>query len=99
MLYEFRRHSDGATVEQWFPVEQRPHIGETVTIDGEPCTRIASSVQGNVAGGIDGHPRVSQSLPPWVPGCRHDKTGQPIIESRRHENEVLARTGYVRDEG
>lgn len=43
------------------------------------------------------YPYVSHRLPRHLEGCSCDKSGKPVITSRRHEMEVAARHGYTRD--
>lgn len=96
MRYEFRR-ADGTIVERVFPMGKAPSIGATIRDeDGSELTRIASSAQ------VDGrpmdsmYPYVSHALSRNLRGCKTDRVGRPIIESKKHEREVMARHNLVR---
>lgn len=39
------------------------------------------------------YPYTSRRLPLNMKGCRHDGYGHPIIESQRHEREIMAGAG------
>lgn len=53
-------------------------------IDTHPCT--------------GQYPRVALDLPKGLPGCKTDKLGRTIVQSRRHENEICKKHGYYRHE-
>lgn len=98
MIYQFT-NPDGEIVERSYPIGTAPKIGERIVIDGVPCTRICSAIvaDGQIAQLRAGFPRVSRSLPKWLPGCKHDKMGRPIIRSQAHEREIKSMTGFVKD--
>lgn len=75
---------------------EAPRIGEVITRDGEQLRRVVSSLQID-AGEHRTYPYVSNALSRRTPGCELTKAGKPIIRSRRHEAEVAARQGLVRD--
>lgn len=97
MKYEFS-DSDGNVIEIDMPMRDAPSIGSIITRDGKELTRIASlSVQVDPATNRSQYPYVSQALPRNLSGCKTAKGGKPIVESKRHEREIMARHGYVKD--
>ena len=94
MLYEFITNS-GDVLEADFPMSNAPDVGQVVEIDGVKATRILS-VPAEVR--CDNwKPYASDRLPKGLPGCRHDKSGRPIIETRGQEREVMSKFGYERE--
>ena len=80
---------NGEEVVAFFPVSDRPALGETVEIDGVPCTRVASPLQGCVV--ADRH-FVSHSLPRNHPdAAKKDTQGRPVFTSRRDVREFCSR--------
>lgn len=96
MKYEFL-DSDGNVVELTMPMSDAPSIGDTIVRDGKALLRIASLVQVDPATNRSQYPYVSHALPRRLPGCRTDAKGKPIIESKRHERNVMARHGFEKD--
>lgn len=100
--YEFECR-DGSIIERDYGMhDQKPPMGEWVTLDGVECRRIfASGVGGaeQVANRTWGWPRVAVQGPKDIPGWKHydKKTGRPVIPSPTHEREYLAATGRERD--
>jgi len=43
------------------------------------------------------YPYVSKRLPKNLEGCQTNKFGQPVIESKSHEREVMAKHRYRRE--
>jgi len=43
------------------------------------------------------YPYVSNRLPRNLDGCKTDTAGKPVIMSKKHEREVMARGGYSRE--
>ena len=39
----------------------------------------------------------SQSLPRNLKGCKTDRTGHPVVQSRRHERNIMSEHGYAKD--
>jgi hypothetical protein len=78
-----------------------PSIGEEIEIAGVKYARIpAFKIAEGQISRSNTYPYVSRALPPTVSGCRFTGKGRskkPIIESARHEREVAARHGYVKD--
>lgn len=95
-LYPFRTQS-GETVELHFAMADAPSIGTTITRDGRRLTRIASDAQIDPAHNRHQYPYVAFNLPRNLPGCGATRIGEPIIRSKRHEREIMARHGYVKD--
>jgi hypothetical protein len=103
MIYAFES-SCGEEVTHGFPVEQAPRIGDQVVIPGHGlCTRVASFV-------LDGagihrkthqYPYVSHRLPSTTKGVDLVRTRngrmKPLIKSRKHEEEVMAKNDLQRD--
>ena len=89
---------DGELREEYFPMEGRPHLGETIDRGGKLFTRIFN---GHLSRARDenwlngsAYPYVSFALPKNCPpeiAKRKDPKGRPIITSKRHEREVAAR--------
>jgi hypothetical protein len=97
MKYEFQDQS-GNVVEIDMPMRDAPSIGSIIEHEGTLLTRIASmSVQVDPAVNRSQYPYVSHALPRNLSGCSKYVGGKPIIESKRHEREVMARHGYVKD--
>lgn len=97
MKYEFE-DEDGKIVEISMSMAEAPSIGSIIHRDGRALRRIASvSVQVDPAANRSQYPYVSNALPRNLAGCRVDSKGKPIVESRRHEQEIMARHGYAKD--
>lgn len=97
MKYEFT-DPDGNLVEIDMPMRDAPSIGSIIEHNGMRLTRIPStSVQVDPASNRSQYPYVSHALPRNLSGCKVAVGGKPIIESKRHEREVMARHGYVKD--
>lgn len=106
-LYTFQS-ADGEAREIAFSMRDAPATGEQIDIDGKVFTRVPDLPQ---LSGVErktwGYPRLSNSLPTTTNGCkmvRQKKANgtysrpKPLIESQRHEREVMARNDLVRDE-
>jgi hypothetical protein len=97
MKYEFQ-DPDGNVVEIDMPMRDAPSIGSIIERDGVRLTRVPSlSVQVDPATNRSQYPYVSQALPRNLAGCKTAKGGKPIVESKRHEREIMSRHGYVKD--
>jgi len=97
MKYEFQ-DADGNVVEIDMMMRDAPSIGSIIEHDGRRLTRIASvSVQVDPAANRSQYPYVSHALPRNLAGCKVANGGKPIVESKRHEREIMARHGYVKD--
>jgi len=97
MIYEFK-DKDGNVVEIAMPMAKAPPIGGIINHEGLELTRIASlSVQVDPATNRSQYPYVSNALPRNLSGCKTDGKGKPIVESKRHEREIMSRHGYVKD--
>lgn len=96
MKYEFT-DVDGNIVEIEMPMRDAPSIGSIIERDGRRLTRIASAMQVDPGTNRSQYPYVSNSLPRNLVGCKATKLGKPIVESKRHEREVMARHGYEKD--
>lgn len=88
---------DGTCVERVFTMTAAPRIGESFSEHGRRYTRIPSPCSIDPGYNRNMFPRVSDSLPRNLEGCPCDKLGRPIIRSKRHEREICARYGYVKD--
>lgn len=97
MKYEFQ-DPDGNVVEIDMSMRDAPSIGSIINHGGRQLTRIASiSVQVDPATNRSQYPYVSHALPRNLAGCKTAKGGKPIVESKRHEREIMAKHGYVKD--
>ncbi len=97
MRYEFTDET-GNLVEIDLPMREAPSIGSIIVRDGRTLTRIPSlSVQVDPATNRSQYPYVSTALPRRLDGCKTDRMGKPIIMSKRHEREVMARHGFEKD--
>ena len=96
MKYEFT-DADGNIVEIEMSMRDAPSIGSIIERDGRRLTRIASAMQVDPGTNRSQYPYVSNSLPRNLVGCKTTKLGKPIVESKRHEREVMARHGYEKD--
>lgn len=76
-----------------------PPIGTEFTHAGRTYRRTPSpsQVSADVEARVHGYPYCSRSLPRNLAGCDKDRAGRPIIRSRNHEREVMARHGLERD--
>jgi hypothetical protein len=96
MKYEFT-DPDGNVVEIEMPMREAPSIGSIITRDGVSLTRIPSAMQVDPATNRHQYPYVSQALPRNLAGCKTARGGKPIVESKRHEREIMAKHGYQKD--
>ncbi len=101
-LYTFQA-DDGQTIDLPFSMAEVPSIGEKVDVDGRKYTRIFC---GSVATGMiaqhSKYPYLSNSLSPLAThGAKNIrvKSGKHkvLIESQRHEREVMASNDLVKD--
>lgn len=76
------------------------------SIKAKPLTEIvARPVERVMIGGISGYvnpfdnkyPYVSRRLPKNLKGCKTNADGLTIVESKSHEADICARTGYHRE--
>jgi hypothetical protein len=94
--------------DETIEVNQRMSEPALAQIDGRKVSRIICPPQ---LCGVErktwGYPYVSNALPTTIKGCKmvqqKNKNGslsrpKPLIESRRHEREVMARNDLVRSE-
>lgn len=96
MKYEFTDES-GNVVEIDMSMREAPSIGSIIERDGRRLTRIASAMQVDPGTNRSQYPYVSNSLPRKLAGCKTTRSGKPIVESKRHEREIMARHGYEKD--
>lgn len=96
--YEFQTDS-GQVIEVVFSMSDAPAIGSVYEhpMFG-PVTRIASRSEVSTNFTTSTYPYVSRALPRNLQGCKTDRQGHPIIESRRHERNVASMHGYQRAE-
>lgn len=87
---------DGETIERFYEMSKAP---ARIKVRGKTFAKVIS---GGVVNGRQistatwGYPRVSNQLPKWLAGCKHDKKGRPIITSQRHERQLTSRHGLVK---
>lgn len=96
-MYSFVDESTGESVELHYSMANAPSIGTTVEVDGRRLTRVVSDYQVDDARNRSQYPYVSSSLPRNLEGCTTNSQGKPVIMSRRHEKEVMARHGYEKE--
>lgn len=96
MKYEFT-DEHGNLVEVDLPMSQAPSIGTAITHEGRRLVRIPSAVQVDPASNRSQYPYVSSALPRNLEGCRTTRGGKPIIESKRHERNIMAQHGFEKD--
>lgn len=96
MKYEFQDES-GNCVEIDLPMASAPSIGDKIMHEGRSLVRVASIPQVDPGTNRSIYPYVSNALPRRLAGCRTTAMGKPIIESKRHERNVMARHGYEKD--
>lgn len=96
-LYSFIDESTGETIELQYSMRDAPSIGSTVEVDGRTLTRVVSDYQVDDGRNRSQYPYVSSSLPRNLEGCSTNSQGKPVIMSRRHEKEVMARHGYAKE--
>jgi hypothetical protein len=94
MIYEFQAN-DGEIIEEHFSMAEVPSVGETIEREGKEYTRIFSSEQ--KVHDYKWFAYESRALPKRLPGFKHSKNGNTIIESRKQEREVMSKYGYERD--
>lgn len=95
--YSFIDESTGESCELVFAMKDAPSIGTTVEVDGKQFVRVANDYQVDPGTNRSQYPYVSNSLPRRLAGCKTDNKGKPIIESRRHERNVMAQHGYEKE--
>jgi hypothetical protein len=95
--YSFIDESTGESCELVFAMKDAPSIGTTVEVDGKQFVRVVSDYQVDPGTNRSQYPYVSNSLPRRLDGCKTDRHGKPIIESRRHERNVMAQHGYEKE--
>jgi len=96
--YPFRTER-GETVDLFFPMSKVPSIGATIEHpDHGRIVRLASSAQVSPNFTTGTYPYESRALPDTIEGCPRSARGKPIVTSRRHERELMARYGLVRAE-
>lgn len=96
MTYEFIDET-GNVVEIAMSMRDAPSIGSIITHEGRQLTRIASSMQVDPGTNRHQYPYVSSSLPRRLEGCKTNRQGKPVIMSKRHEREIMARHGFEKD--
>lgn len=97
MMYTFR-NPDGTTVDIAFAFGKAPNIGQTTLLNGVEVVRIPSVVQVDAGHNRSQYPYISNSLPRNLAGCKkYGKNGQPVIQSKRHERNIMSEHGYEKD--
>jgi hypothetical protein len=99
VIYEFEDILTGDRALFPFPIGEAPQIGHVTTIKGRRYRRLLSChIDTGVKRKTRGYPFVSRSLPKGCCPESQTEDGKPVIKNQLHEKEVLARTGYVRDD-
>lgn len=95
--YPFRT-PDGTITHRLYAMKDAPSIGDTVTIDGQPCVRVASDCLVNSDPVSKRYPVESVSLPRNIPECkRRSPRGRPIIENAAHHKRICEVYGLVKE--
>jgi len=95
--YAFVDESTGEMCELVFAMKDAPAIGSTVMVDDRKWTRVISDFQVDPATNRSQYPYVSNALPRNLEGCKTNRLGKPVIMSRRHERNIMAKHGYAKD--
>lgn len=97
--YPFRK-PDGTITHRAMPMSQAVPIGDTLTIDGEPCVRVASDclINGDPLSGRYPHesPTIS-AKDARARGMKFSKRGVPIFENRNQERSYASERGLAFD--
>jgi hypothetical protein len=96
MIYEFL-DENGNVVEISMSMGEAPSIGSIMDVEGRKLVRIASAMQVDPATNRHQYPYVSNALPRKLEGCRCTSGGKPIVMSKRHERDIMARHGFEKD--
>lgn len=87
-MYDFVDVESGEAEELFFPVDERPAVGETVRNGGRTLRRVMSAAV-QVAVQRDIH-FTAWSLEPNTPGfARYNAQGQPLVSSKQEIREAL----------
>ena len=99
-FYSFQLEGSNVVIERWFHMREAPSIGTEIMVDDRLCRRLPSDW---MPSGLDcdrkfdKYPYASHALPreghmpPHVRGMtRFDRTGKPIIRSKKHEADIAA---------
>jgi len=87
-------HKDGTRVERVYSMAKVPR---SIRVKGKRLQRLITPGHIDTFRMNAGYPYVSNAQARFLPGCKTDSIGRPIIESIRHEREVCARNNLVRD--
>lgn len=97
--YPFRK-PDGTTITRVMSMAEAPSIGDTLTIDGEPCVRIASDFRPQGEAPCRAFPYESHSLPDTI-AKNGDATlsarGRVIVRDKQHRANICAKYNYMVD--
>jgi hypothetical protein len=97
-LYLFEDVTTEERVRLAYTMADVPSCGDTIAMGDTEYRRLPETdFQVDVGAIRWKYPYVSQSLPRNLDGCKTNRQGKPIIESRRHEANVAAKHGYERD--
>lgn len=94
--YDFEDVETGEVRTLVMPMSRAVSIGKTIKRDGKTLRRVASGQQVMDQSWKE-WPRVSSSLPRFMPGCKHTKSGKPIVRNKQHERNIMAEHGYDKD--
>lgn len=97
MRYEYRFLDTGETVEVDHPMAQ----DALTEIDGRAVERVPQWANATIGTGkivMDKkYPYCSSRLPRNLDGCKTNRVGKPIVQSKRHEREIAAKLGMARE--
>lgn len=69
---------------------------QAVANDPLAFTRVYGDVQVDAGTVRSKYPFASSTLPHGLPGCRTDRHGRTIVESKAHEDRICKEHGYVK---
>lgn len=101
-IYSFQAE-DGEIIDRVYSMAEAPSIGSVLEVDGKAFKRVFCGTVGDgTIAQRSKYPYLSSSLSAKMPGAnvvRDPRSGKlkPEIRSRKHENELMARHGLVRD--
>jgi hypothetical protein len=97
-LYLFEDTLTKEHVRLAYTMAEVPSCGDIITVGDHDYRRLPETDLHVDVGLVRWkYPYVSQSLPRNLDGCKTNRQGKPIIESRSHEANVAAKHGYERD--
>lgn len=100
MIYCYRCTQCDDVFEEDFPMGEAAEGVDCPSCTGHALRSYADEGNKVNSGAINAsnqYPYTSLRLPRNLPGCPTNEKGQPIITSKKHEREIMARHNYSRD--